>query len=267
MKKLALILAFMLIPCTAFGLQMLDDTAMDSITGQSGVHISVDDVQMFINIEKLAWIDCDGLDTNGHSDVAGTCAGGPLAIGLNNFQIDVLNVNAIVSSTIIDTGAGTSQTSGTSAMQLYSTDCGVIPLFYDYGQTGASGCYLTGSALNSDGLDNYISPRAAGGFQARALTIDATRAMPAITAGVQNNVGSTTVTFGGIIIGIPTMEIYINAMSLTPFIDARVNGYLNDGTDGAVCANSVESGADFGTIYLEGITFTTLSGWVEIGPH
>ena len=271
MKKLALILAFMLIPCAAFGLEMLDDSAMDAVTGQSGVHIAFDDLQMFLNIEKLAWIDCDGLTTSAHSGNAGDCAGGALAIGLNNFQIDVLNINAIVSSTILDTDAGTTQTSGTTAMQLYSVDCGVIPLFYDYGQTGASGCYLTGSALNTDGLDNYTDPRSAlAGFQARALTIDATRAMPAITAGVQNNTGSTSVTFGGIIIGVPTMEIYINSMSLTPFIDCEVNGYVN-GSDGLYCVNDVDSvslpDSDFGTIYMEGITFTTLSGWLEIGPH
>jgi hypothetical protein len=62
-KKLALILALMLVPCTAFGLQMMDETAMDAVTGQSGVHIAFDDVQLFLNIEKLAWIDCDGLST------------------------------------------------------------------------------------------------------------------------------------------------------------------------------------------------------------
>ena len=42
MKKLALILALMIIPCSAFGLEMLNDSSMDSITGQSGVSIAVD---------------------------------------------------------------------------------------------------------------------------------------------------------------------------------------------------------------------------------
>jgi hypothetical protein len=264
MKKLALILAFMLIPCAAFGLQMLDDSAMDAVTGQSGVHIAFDDVQMFINIEKLAWIDCDGLTSNGHSDAAGSCAGGAAAIGLNNFQIDVLNVNAIVTST--DNGEPGQTVGATGGMELFSVACGEIPLFYDYGSTGTAGCYLTGSQNGTDGLDNYTSPRAMGGFQARALTIDATREMPAITAGLQNNTGSTSVRFGGVIIGIPTVEIYINAMSLTPIIDVDINGYVN-GSDGLVTVNDDGTGADFGTIYMEGITFTSLSGWVEIGPH
>ena len=260
MKKLALILAFMLIPCSAFGLQMLDDTTMDGITGQSGVSIAFDDVQMFINIEKLAWIDCDGLTSTSvfiSSNQVGTCSGAAGAVGLNNFQLDILNINAIISSTVDD--GDSTQTSDTTAMQLYSTDCGQIPLFYDYGQTGTAGCYLGGAGVASagtDGLDNYYDDGAVG-FQARLLSIDATDAMPAISAGIQNN-GNAGVTFGGIVIGLPTMEIYINTLSLTPFYTGDISG---------VDSTAVNNGKDFGTIYMEGITFTVLSGWLEIGPH
>ena len=268
MKKLALILALMLIPCTAFGLQMLDENAMDSITGQSGVHIAFDDIQIFLNIEKMAWIDCDGLTTEAqamNSGQYGTCDGGAGAIGLNNFQIDVLNINAIVSSTW-DDGDGSQTIGATGGMELFSVDCGQIPLFYNYGATGTAGCALNVATAQTDGLDNYVSTITAGanlgGFQARALTIDATRAMPAITAGVQNNNGSTSMTFGGIVIGLPTFEIYIQSMSLTPFFTADINGFTNGATEAVVNNNK-----DFGTIYLEGITFTVLSGWLEIGPH
>jgi len=258
MKKLALILAFMLIPCSAFGLQMLDDTTMDGITGQSGVSIAFDDVQMFLNIEKLAWIDCDGLTSTSvfiSSNQVGTCSGAAGAIGLNNFQMDVININAIISSTVDDTMS--TQTSGTSAMQLYSTACGQIPLFYDYGQTGVDTCYLNAaSGTNTNGLDHYFDD-GADGFQARLLSIDVTDAMPAITAGIQNN-GNAGDTFGGIVIGLPTMEIHIQSMSLTPFYTGDVNGNAS---------TAVNNNKDFGTIYMEGITFTVLSGWLEIGPH
>jgi len=257
MKKLALILAFMLIPCSAFGLQMLDDTTMDGITGQSGVSIAFDDVQMFLNIEKLAWIDCDGLTSTSvfiSSNQVGTCSGAAGAIGLNNFQMDVININAIISSTV-DDGDGT-QTSDTTAMQLYSTNCGQIPLFYDYGQTSIGDCYLNdASATNTDGLDHYYDDGAVG-FQSRLLSIDVTDAMPAITAGINSN--GSTVSLGGVVIGIPTMEIYIQSMSLTPFYTGDVNG---------LTSTAINNNKTFGTIYLEGITFTTLSGWLEIGPH
>ena len=166
MKKLALILALMLIPCTAFGLQMMDDSTMDGITGQSGVHIAFDDIQMFINIEKMAWIDCDGFTSE--ASIYGTCTGDAGALAISNFQIDVLNINAIVSSTVADDqGVQTSADNG--AMPLYSTNCGMIPLFYDYGTGAAVGCYL-GSTTDAStraglGLNNYISPAAAGGFR------------------------------------------------------------------------------------------------------
>ena len=49
MKKLALILALMLIPCSAFGLEMLTNNALDNVTGQAGVAIAADDIQIFLH--------------------------------------------------------------------------------------------------------------------------------------------------------------------------------------------------------------------------
>lgn len=46
-KVLALAVAMLLIPFTAFGLEMMSDGDMASITGQSGVAISVDNVQVY----------------------------------------------------------------------------------------------------------------------------------------------------------------------------------------------------------------------------
>ncbi|MDA3897655.1 MAG: hypothetical protein PF482_16090 [Desulfobacteraceae bacterium] len=250
MKKLALILALMLIPCTAFGLEMLNDNAMDSITGQSGVSIAMDDVQMFINIEKMAWIDCDGINSS-----AGACTGAPGAIALNNFQIDVLNINAIVDGT-------SDSSSGATVWDLTSTSCGQIDLFFDYASTAQEGCYLgSGDATQTLGLNNYIGIGTDGDFLARALTIDATDRLPALTEGFQANTGLDYNTVGGVLIGIPTLEIYINAMSLTPVYDGDING------EPSSAVNDDGHGADFGTIYLQGITFTTLSGWIEIAPH
>jgi hypothetical protein len=271
MKKLALILALMIIPCTAFGLEMLNDDAMDQVTGQSGVHIAFDDVQMFINIEKLAWIDCDGLDAPG-------CQGGPGAIVLNNFQIDVLNINAIVSTNVSDGNVinGTNQTNVAGpTLQLYSVACGDIPLFYDYGQTGQANCYLNGSiGVNTDGLDHYTTISTSSVFTAQALSIDVTDELPALTAGMTNNATAlgATIIVGGVYIGLPTMEIYINSMSLTPKYDGDVNGQttqaINDDNTTTVAGNLFGIvDPDFGTIYLEGVTVSILSGWMEIAPH
>ncbi|MFZ2634114.1 MAG: DUF6160 family protein [Desulfosalsimonadaceae bacterium] len=257
MKKLALILSLIIIPCSAFGLEMLNDNAMDQVTGQSGVSIAVDDVQLFINIDKMAYIDCDGFNSNNLD--AGTCTGAGGAIGLNNFQIDVLNVNAIVSSTTAD-DQGTQTTGNVGSMPLYSTVCGMIPLFYDYGTASAQGCYLNGTN-NNKGLNNFTSISPTGGFIAKSLTIDVTEALPALTAGFQNNNTGTVsnLTVGGVLIGIPTLEIYIDSMSMTPFYTGEINGRTS--------STAANNNKDYGTIELQGITFTTLSGWLEIAPH
>lgn len=265
LKKLALILALLLVPCTAFGLQMMDETAMDGITGQSGVHIAFDDVQLFLNIERLAWIDCDGLSSSAqtfNSQVYGTCTGGAGAIGINNFQLDVVNINAIVSSTATDSKATGDFLQSTDGMPLYSVSCGEIPLFYNYGQTGqGDGCSLTGGVTSTLGLDNYYDRGSSSGFRAQAVTIDATSELPAISAGVQNNFGESSVSYGGIVIGVPTVEIHINSLSLTPFFTSDIN------SDNPATTAVLNNNKTFGTIYMEGITFTTLSGWMEIGPH
>ncbi|MGB9498835.1 MAG: DUF6160 family protein [Dissulfuribacterales bacterium] len=262
MKKLALILALILIPCTAFGLEMLDNTAMDSITGQSGVSIVADDVQMFINIDKIAYIDCDGFSS---TDGYGTCEGAPGAIYVNDFQIDVLNVNAIVSSqTSFAPGNTIQSTTAGGGMGLYSTTCGQIPLFYDYGTTTSDSCYLgSGASTQTAGLDNYtsiaITALGESGFIARALTIDVSDELPILTAGLRNNfAGSGSVTYGGVLIGIGTLEIYINSMTITPRYTGGVSG---------VASAAANNNASYGTIVMDGVTVTTLSGWLEIAPH
>ncbi len=42
---------------------MLTDNAPDNINGQTGVSIAADDIQIFLNVERFAWIDSDGFGT------------------------------------------------------------------------------------------------------------------------------------------------------------------------------------------------------------
>lgn len=261
MKKLAILLALLIIPCTAFGLEMMSDNAMDDVTGQSGVTIGLDDIQLFLNIDKLAWVDCDGFTT---FDSYGSCTGLPGAVGIGNFQLDVININGITSAS-----AGPS---GSNSIDLWSLSCGDIPLFYDYGTSSGGGCHLYSATMSTQnkGLNNYstLNSLQATGFEPRALTIDATAELPALTEGIQWKYGTLpTATFsvGGVLIGIPTVEIYLNELSMTPIFDDDVNGLvttaINDDDLGVLPA------ANFGTIVMQGVTFTTLSGWLEIAPH
>jgi hypothetical protein len=62
MKKVLVIIAIvMLVPFTAFGMEMMHDTALENVTGQAGVSISIDNVQMDMSIEYVSWGDDDGI--------------------------------------------------------------------------------------------------------------------------------------------------------------------------------------------------------------
>jgi hypothetical protein len=285
MKKLALILALLIIPCSAFGLEMLNDASLDGVTGQSGIDIAVDDVQLFINIEKMAWIDCDGFGSLGRW----ACDGGPGALAMNNFQIDVLNVNAIVGSGTDATGgiyAGAFNNQIGSGMGLRSASCGKIPLFYNYATTTSGDCYLNVIGTTSAGLDNYYgtwgTAHSNSYFTPQFFSIDATDELPAASEGLDTwrtnpwsslavvaKGGNAASTVGGVLIGLPTVEIYINDLSFRPVYDGDIGGdsstAINDDTH--LYTNLDGGYADFGVIQMHGITFTVLSGWIEIAPH
>jgi len=134
MKKLALLLALMIIPCTAFGLEMLTDNTMDTITGQDGVVIIADDIQLFLNVDLFAYVDTDGYDLhNGCS--ARTCADGGAMFAVQDLQLDVININAMIATSQTLYATQNPDFSGDAAdgnPPLISSLCG-IPLFYNSG--------------------------------------------------------------------------------------------------------------------------------------
>jgi len=270
MKKLVLVLAIlMVLPAAAFGIQydLMNDGNMEEVTGQAGVSIMFDDIQLFLNIERIAWIDCDGYECGTNTDNAG-------AVGLQNFQLDVVEINAITRTD------GDADGSPNGEIDLQSTTCGDLDLNWDYGDTTqltgscaiATGYGTIGTAVQSLGLNNYDQDAntGSGAIEYAALTIDATSQLPALSEQYRNNADDADINIGGVLIGIPTMEIYIPNMVLTP-------AFYN--VDGAEAANNDANGdqdggefgfgdsANFGTIEMSGITFTTLSGWLEIAPH
>jgi hypothetical protein len=266
MKKLALFVALMLIPCSAFGLEMLTDSSMDEISGQSGVGIFGDDIQMFLNVELFAYMDCDGYTTT-DSYIYANCSGSGAMFVVNNFQMDTININAIVSteSTTNDSYALTTMKGGNVVTtqqnpKLVSTSCG-IQLFYDYDCTAplavcASTCAL--ASRGTQGLDN-LHVDAANPWGARFLPagimIDITDELPAGSEGYRYLAQNTNVKIIGVLIGLPTWEFYIDDMHFQPD--------LNDLDCDTWVANEHD---DFGTIVIQGITFTILDGWIEIGP-
>ncbi len=254
MKKLALVLAFlMILPGAAFGLEMMNNTSMDEVTGQSGVEITMDDVQIFMNIDRIAWLDCDGYECCDDS----TATGGPGALGISNFQLDVLKINA--PDTAVAKSGGVWDLSN-------GNDCSQIGLQFNYGDTTTTGtCSLAAASGGTQtlGLNNYTSvgdPLGSGRYIPQALVINATNQLPILTHGMETVLQTTgsSANTGGVLICIPTLEINIPTLSLTP-------AFYNV-ADASSAHNSHAAGADFGTIVLDGITVTTLSGWLEIAP-
>lgn len=273
MKKLVLVLAMlMVLPAAAFGIQydLMNDGSMDELTGQAGVSIAMDDIQLFINIERLAWIDCDGFDP-ATAPVGADCSGEGGAVGIQNFQIDVLEINAIANTTG-GTGNGASGFQGASTTgnpNLGSTTCGNLDLNWDYSSTEPlGGCQIDDSYGGAGvGGTKGLDALEADDITFSALTIDATSELPVLTEQYQNNNDNDELYIGGVLIGLPTIEVYIPAMSLTPAfynIEGSTAEAANDvDGDGDIFGDS----ADYGTIEMSGITFTVLSGWIEIAPH
>lgn len=273
MKKLAILLAVLLIPCTAFGLEMLDNSALDNVTGQSGVAIAFDDIQLFLNVDKFAYIDCDGYST--YSAYGGTCSGHGAAIVIENFQMDMININMIGAAGTIATFEDTAQTINAAAgvmgnqtdgggIKLNSSTCGIIPLFYDYGTGASAGCTLDGSNANLLGLNNLTANNTLSSLATYApqpISIDITADLPLMTGGLHVADPGSSATVAGVLIGLPTAEIYINSMFFTPTVTAQITP--NDTTVEDLVRNEGES---FGTFLIEGITFSTFGGWMEIAP-
>src|SRR6056297_2599580 len=258
MKKFVLALAMlMILPTTSYGIQydLMNNGSMDAVTGQSGVAIAIDDIQIFMNIDRIAWLDCDGYYCGADSY---TNDGG--AVGIGNFQLDVLAINA--------PDQATSKANGVWNLT-NANPCSEIDLKYDYGDTSTTGttCSLSvGNAAGTQtlGLNNYEAvgdPLGSGRFIPRPLTINASSRLPIMTYMRSSAIAAAdNANVGGVIIGLPTIEIKIPTLTMTPAF------YNVEGAQVASNAKDEDLSCDYGTVVLDGVTMTVLSGWVEIAP-
>lgn len=158
----------------------------------------------------------DGLSyTDGDGAITGDAAG---TVSLDGLTV-MVNINAITS---LDATTG-------------------LPV--SPGHTASLGNYVAGWDYG-----NYTS--ASGNFTARALTIDV-GTCEALTAGLTNNMGAP-LTVAGVVIGLPTLEITQNNLSL----DVTVTS-----------AGAANSGASYGTLGIGAQTIAVLDGTLEIAPH
>jgi len=273
MKKFALCLAIaaaiMMVPFSAFGLQMMNNHSMDQITGQAGVSIAFDDVQIFMNIDRFTYIDPDGLtNTVGWSAVV---ADNGAAFNVNEFQIDTLKANAIINTTGLVTAtigghtvASMGLTGITTVKQIAANG---IPLQYTYNNNNA---FIAQTTVNvqSKGL-NHMFGGSYQVYEPQAISIDISDAAPVLSQGkkvILSLLGSASSRVAAVVITLPTAEFYIDninigSMTLTDNVIAGTSKVFTTGS------TSLNNGASFGSIEIEGVTFTMLNGWVEIAPH
>jgi hypothetical protein len=59
MKKLAIFLALMMVPFSAFAMDVISDSEMEAVTGQTGVDIIVIDMSLDLDVMNFSWSDSD----------------------------------------------------------------------------------------------------------------------------------------------------------------------------------------------------------------
>lgn len=178
MKKiLAMAAVLMMVPFSAYALEMLTEDVLDEVTGQAGVSIAVDDVKIYQHITSLSYTDSDGAFSG---DAAAS-------IGIANLKM-MVNINAITS---LDTTTGLPVSPGQSAVFGDYTDPAYASFDFYNTDTGTDGIY-----------DAFI---------AHAISIDVGECTT-LTAGAHNNGVPATMNVAGVVIGLPTVEIHQSAL-------------------------------------------------------
>ncbi|MCF8036401.1 MAG: hypothetical protein K9K62_05990 [Desulfobacteraceae bacterium] len=237
MKKATIIaLCMLLVPAVAMAMQPISESQMDTVTGQSGVSIVLDDIQIYQHMgTQETWYE----DTSSDGASVGFVYSTP--------AYSMIYVNAIE-------GAA----DGTSAP---SSIAG----------TGIQGQYAPDDSSNSY-YDFSAATDTTDGITASALTInvsDSLSASTAINGGNGNEVA-------GVSIGLPTVEVYFAEGSrdiqdiaiFTEATDSSGNTITNP-LDRGDAATDGAGYYSFGKLYQSagGETLAVLDGTVEISPN
>ena len=235
MKKLiAFVMGMLLVPTMAFGMQAMSDKAQSEVTGQAGVTIAVDDFKMYQNIDGLWYTDDDGLDLANQNTALGmeaSSTGGAASVGIKRMEV-MVEVNAITSG---------DSTGGFGSVGRSLQGDVTNPSNYDFS--------------NNDADDTYLN---------KAIQIDVTDALPALSTGVQNN-GGTGARVPGVNIRLGTMEIVQSNMSLN--VAVNDDSPLSSPNAESVKLDNFNADESYGTINIGKQTQMILDGSIEIAPH
>jgi hypothetical protein len=255
--------AILSMPMAASALEKMDNSQLRSATGQAGVSIAVDDIVIYQSgLSDTTYWDTDGVYTS--TQAAGIMIDQAEEMEklitidaiLDGVKYGATALNAIFGTTnigILDGGAGVTNPALAAAFNPVDGSTGnflngISPLTIDVG---------TCKALTA-GWDYNVGVVMA----ARGLTDP---------AAVGDGAGALDV--GGVVIGLPTVEI--KTYSTVDFKTIKLRNGSYDSTTGIVTENTAFADVDhfnvghaFITIEKEGVsTMAILGGRLEIAPH
>lgn len=227
-KAIALAVCMVLIPFTAFSLEMVTDEEMDNITGQSGVAITIDDVVIHESGSGEVWYQNSWADSSGNT--------GTTSVGMVDGAAEsMMFVNALTQNPAADVDAASP------------------------GDYGALGTYNELESLYSAATGNSYT------HEASPLTIRVANTQAVEGSAFHDAIGEG---LDAVVIGLPTVEIYnqgadakqiLTTSNSNPIDDTRTR---YDGTN----YNSANT-YSFGTLYTGGgSSMAVLGGQVEIAP-
>jgi hypothetical protein len=175
-KLLAIAIVLMMVPFSAMAMETISDADLDTVTGQAGVSIAVDNVVIYTSMAKLEYTDTD--------------AGGG-TIGIANLQ-QTIRLNAI---------GGSIDEAGTAARYGLAADVTPHALTIDIASVGALASVgkLTAGGVAAMGGANATT--IVIGLPTLEITIDEFTMTPYLTN------GTDTTEFGLITIGAQTVAI------------------------------------------------------------
>ena len=139
-KMLAVVAILMLVPFSAFGMEMMADTALEDVTGQAGVTISIDNVQMDFAMNYLSWGDTDGFLVDTDSDGIPDASLGAGYVNLSQIKMTGIVIDKLI---IGNSGLTPIALDGTTVDTEIMENNVFNPFAYDITATGANLAYLT----------------------------------------------------------------------------------------------------------------------------
>jgi hypothetical protein len=130
MKKLAIILALLLVPMTAFGMDTISDSDLDAVTGQAGVSIALNSIQIqssggttsYGDPDSGNWVSITGSVTAVTTTIGFhskydpwdmTAAGGTQTnLNFDTLTIDIVNIDAVSGWNLLSLVVATDRASG-----------------------------------------------------------------------------------------------------------------------------------------------------------